>query len=73
MTIDGTFLVALHFDAMQLLSGFDVADFEAEEVVDVDIAQGLRTIHRKRPNRTCKRSHGCDDLVGRRIGDRKER
>ena len=30
MTIDGALLIALHLHAMQLFSGFHVADFEAQ-------------------------------------------
>ena len=67
------FLKPWHLDAVQLLAGLQVADLEAEQLVDVDEAQRLRAVDGERPDRRRERADLVDDLVRLRVGDEQQR
>ena len=67
-----SFLEAGDLDAVQHLAGLDVADLEAEQIVDVDEAERLRAVDRERPDGVAERTDAADDLVRLWIGDRQQ-
>ena len=69
MAFHGTFLEAFHFDAVQLLAGFNVADFEAEQFVNADEAQGLAAVHSEWADGRAERANGPVAGVSGGIGD----
>jgi hypothetical protein len=52
-------LVARHFDVLQHLAGLQVADFEAEQIVDVDVDARLRPVDRERADDVRERPDCC--------------
>ena len=56
------FLESRDLDAVQLLPGPQVADLEAQQVVDVHVAARLRGVDRERPDRSRERAHGFDHV-----------
>ena len=65
MTFDRTFLEAAHFDAMKLSAGFKIADFEAEQFVDVDEAERFGSIDGEGPDRGGEwADFGGDGVIG---------
>jgi hypothetical protein len=62
-------LKARDLDAMQHLPRLDVADLEAEQIVDVDEAQRLLRVHREGADGIAERADAADHLVRARIGN----
>ena len=59
---------ALDFDAMKQFSGVEVADFEAEKAVFVDVAEGAGAIDGEGANEVSEGAHFFDDGVGFGVG-----
>jgi hypothetical protein len=62
-----------YFDVLQHLPRLQVADFEAEQVVDVDVDAGLRAVDGERPDDIRERTDLLHDGVGRRVRDAQQR
>ena len=66
------FLIAGNLDAMQHLSGFAVAHFKAEQLVDVDEAERLAAIDGEGANRIAEGPNLVHDGVSFRVRHRKD-
>lgn len=64
---------ACHLDAIALSSRGQVADLEAQQVVDVDEAERLSTVHGEGANARTERAHRPLNLVGLGAGHDQER
>jgi hypothetical protein len=67
--LDRAFLHALNFDAVEHLARADVADFKAEQVVDVDEDERLRAVDGEGADGRAERADGLDDGVRRGVHD----
>ncbi len=69
MPLDGALLVALHLDPVQLFARPEVPNLEAEEIVDIDEAEGLAAVHCEGTHGSAEWAHGPGDGVGPRVRD----
>ena len=58
-----------HFNPVQHPAGLEIADLEAQQIIDVHEAQRLRAVDRKRADNVREGPHFFHDRVSRRIGD----
>lgn len=72
VAFDGAHFVAMDFDAVEHFAGAHVADFEAEEGVDIDEAEGLGAVDGEGADGLAEGADGFGDFVGFGVGDGEE-
>src|SRR6185437_2099174 len=70
VALHGAFLITLYFHVIELLAGFDVADFETEQIIRIDVDQRIRAVHREWTDDVHERADGAGYRIRLRIGDR---
>src|SRR5436190_2111036 len=73
VTLDRALIVTLHLDTIELLTGLDIADLEAKQIVHIHKAKCVASVHRKWTDYVSERPDTACDLVILRAGDRKSR
>ena len=69
MALDRSLLETRHFDAVQHSPGAHVANLEAQQVVDVDVASLAVAAHGERADDVAERPNLASDAMRSRVND----
>jgi len=64
-----SFAKSFHLDTVQHLASFQIADFKAEQFIDVHIAKGLAAVDREGPDHIAERANFERHFMSFRICD----